>query len=532
MPSKKVCLIIIDGWGIGRNDHTNPIFLNKAPFIDGLKQNYPYYALQTSGIASGLNFLEEGSSEVGHLIIGSGKIIYQAKTRIDQSISNNSFLENPTILSAINHAKTNNSTLHLLGVISSSDSLASISHLIALIYMIKSNGISNICLHLISDGKDGAKNEVLNLIQTLNQESSRLGAIKIGSISGRFYALNDHNEMYLEKYCNFLVDSNSINSAKDLESHLLSLQEKSITDEFIEPFAIKDTFKPITNNDSLIIFNLKPNSFPIEYLIQKLNTNISSLTNLNIVSFVDMKNDLNVKIAFPNEKVENSLSMVLSQNQKRQAHLTESLKSLHVTYYFNGLNQKPFPGEYWFILPSDTSFKFQENPYLEAPNITERAKQIIDESVYDFLLINYPNADLAGHTGDIDIAKTAVSIIDNEIQKLVEYGLKHDYVFIITSDHGNIERMKNPLTGESEYQHDDSFVPVHLVSNFWKLPAPLTLSEIQRNEKTAIGILADISPTILNLFNIKQPIQMTGQSLLTTLNLPTHEPEDNNKNKE
>jgi 2,3-bisphosphoglycerate-independent phosphoglycerate mutase len=311
-----------------------------------LKQNYPYYALQTSGIASGLNYLEEGSSEVGHLIIGSGKVIYQAKTRIDQSISNNTFLTNQVLLTAINHAKQNNSTLHLLGMISSSDSLSSFSHLISLIYMAKINGVTNICLHLISDGKDGPKNEIIDLITKLNNESSRLGAITIGSISGRFYALNDHSEMYLDKYCNFLLSSDSINFSKELLPHLLELQQKTITDEFIEPFAVKNSFKPISNNDSIILFNLKPNFFPIEYLIQKLNTNISGLTNLKIASFVDMKPSLNATIAFPNEKVEYSLSMVLSQNQKRQAHLTESLKSLHVTYYFNGLNQKPFPGEY------------------------------------------------------------------------------------------------------------------------------------------------------------------------------------------
>jgi len=342
--NKKVCLIIIDGWGIGRNDHTNPIFLNNPPYITALKQNYPYYALQTSGIASGLRYLEEGSSEVGHLIIGSGKVIYQAKTRIDQSISNNTFLENQVLLSAISHSKQNNSTLHLLGMLSSSESLASQSHLISLIYMARINGVTNICLHLISDGKDGPKNEIINLVNKLNQESSRLGAITIGSISGRFYALNDHSEMYLDKYCNFLLSNNS-NFSKELLPHLLELQQKNITDEFIEPFATKN-FKPISNNDSLVFFNLKPNYFPIEYLIQKLNTSISGLTNLKIVSFVDLKQDLNIPIAFPNEKVEYSLSMILSQNQKRQAHLTESLKSLHITYYFNGLNQKPFPGEY------------------------------------------------------------------------------------------------------------------------------------------------------------------------------------------
>lgn len=519
MENKKVCLVILDGWGIGRNDDSNPIFLNKTPFLDDLKQNYHYYALQTSGIASGLKYFEEGSSEVGHLIIGSGKVIYQVKTRIDQSISDGSFLNNSAILSAINHAKTNNSTLHLLGIISSSYTLSSFNHLTALIYNAKIQGVNNICIHLITDGKDGPKNEIIDLMNKLKKEASSLGDINVGSIAGRFYALNDNNVMYLEKYYNFLLSDNINNAIDDWNTHLSNLQQKAISDEFIEPFAIKDRFKRIANNDAVILFNLKPNYFPMEHLVQKLNTNVAGVSNIQIVSLVDLKSELNVLTAFPNEKIEHSLSATLSQHQKRQAHLTESLKSLHVTYYFNGLNKAPFPGEYWFILPSDPSLKFQENPYLEAPNITERAKQIMDESIYDFLLINYPNADVAGHTGDIDIARIAVSIIDKEINSLVEYGLSKGYTFIITSDHGNIERMKNPLTGETEFGHDDNFVPIYLIANEWKRTSPSTFFEIRQNEKSAVGILADISPTILDLFNIQQPTQMTGRSLLKIIGL-------------
>jgi len=513
--NKKVCLIIIDGWGIGRNDHTNPIYLYKAPFLELLKQNFPYYALQTSGIASGLKYLEEGSSEVGHLILGSGKIIYQAKTRIDQSIANNSFLNNQALLDTINHTKTNNSTLHLIGMLSSSDTISSLQHLIYLIYMARTNSVNNICLHLISDGKDGSRNEIIELTDKLNQETTKLGAINISSITGRFYALNDHTEMYIDKFYNFLINNQP---PKDLIDHLNTLKSKDISDEFIEPFSTSN-FKPISNNDSIIFFNLKPNSFPIEYLITKLNSNISGLSNLKITSLVDLKKDLNISVAFPNEKINNCLSMILSQNHKRQAHISESIKSLHVTYYFNGLNKQPFPGEYWFILPSDPTLNFKENIYLEAPNITERAQQIMDENIYDFILINYPNADMAGHTGDIDIAKNAISVINAELEKLINYGLNKNYTFIITSDHGNIERMKNPLTGEVEFGHDDSFVPVHLVDNNWKNQSPLTQNEIMQREKQAIGILADISPTILDIFNIEKSTEMTGQSLLKTINL-------------
>ncbi len=525
MNNKKVCLIIIDGWGIGRNDHTNPVFLYKAPFLEHLKQNYPYYALQTSGIASGLKYLEQGSSEVGHLILGSGKVIYQAKTRIDKSIANNDFLKNEVLIQSINHAKTNNSTLHLIGMLSSSESISSLNHLISLIYLSRSQGFNNICIHLIADGKEGARNEIIELITKLKQETTRLGGINIGSVTGRFYALNEHSEIYLNKFFKFLVLKNQ---TKDLESELNEIKSKNISDEFIEPFAINQTFKPIQSNDSIVFFNLKPNAYPLEYLSKQLLAD-QSINNLKITSFVELGKDMGVETAFPNQKIDNCLSMVLSKNNKRQAHLSESIKSLHVTYYFNGLNKKPFPGEYWFILPSNPSLNFKENPYLEAKNITERAQQMMDENIYDFILINYPNADMAGHTGDMEVAKVVISIINNELEKLITHGLKKGYTFIITSDHGNIERMKNPLTGEQEFDHNDSFVPVHIIDNQLKYISPIIQNEIDKREKSAVGILADISPTVLDVFNITPPPDMTGKSLLQILNLHQIHEQNNNK---
>jgi len=345
MKNQKVCLIIIDGWGIGKQDHTNPLFLYKAPFFETLKQNYPYYALQTSGIASGLKFLEEGSSEVGHLIIGSGKTVYQTKTRVDQSIQDGSFLANPVLLSTINHVKTNNSCLHLIGMISSNETISSLDHLISLIYMARSNGLNNLCIHLISDGKDSPRNEVIDLIAKLQNEANHLGAINIGSISGRFYALNEHSELYLDKFYSFLINKKPT-MVNNLNDYLLTLKNKNISDEFIESFAVENSFRPIDTNDGLIFFNLKPNSFPFEYLADKLLKNRAGITNLQIASLAELKKELNIAVAFPNEKIDQCLSAVLAQHQKRQAHLSEAIKSLHVTYYFNGLNPKPFQNEY------------------------------------------------------------------------------------------------------------------------------------------------------------------------------------------
>lgn len=516
----KVCLIIIDGWGIGQNNFTNPIFLAKTPYLDHLKQNYPYYGLQTSGIASGLSFLEEGSSEVGHLILGSGRTIYQTKTKIDLSIKNNEILKNKAILEAINHAKQNNTTLHLIGMISNADVIASYDHLRALIYMAKYYQVKEICLHLITDGKDGGHNEALQLIQKLNSEKTTLGEFSIGSVCGRFYALNNHNDEYLKKYFNFLInDPSQYLKFESITDIFNNLYNKNINDEFIEPMAFENAFKKIKNNDSIIMFNYKVNHFPMEFLAENILNPISGLNNVKIVSFVDLKALLKVQIAFQHEKINDCLSAILSYHQIRQVHLSESHKSLHVTYYFNGLNEKPFPGEYWFILPSKTLLKLQEDPYLEAKNITERAMQIIDEGVYDFLLINYANADLAGHTGDMELAKTVVGVIDSEMQKLIEHGLQNNFTFIITSDHGNIEKMKNPTTGEPEFGHDPSFVPVHLIANSWKYEKPINATEISNREKIATGVLADIAPTILDIFNINKPPSMTGHSIIQLLRL-------------
>lgn len=517
--NKKVCLVIIDGWGIGQDNFTNPIFLAKTPFLDHLKQNYPYYALQTSGIASGLGFMEEGSSEVGHLILGSGRTIYQTQTKIDMSIKDNSFLDNKALLQVINHVKQNNSNLHLVGMISSAETISSYAHLRALIYMAKINQVKNVFVHLIGDGKDANAYEAQNLITKLKNEKNKLGDFKVASICGRFYALNNHSEEYLKKYYEFLALDVNRKKTDNIELFFDQTYHKGISDEFIEPTAFENDFQKIQKNDALIMFNYKSNHFPMEYLAGNILNPLSGIANVKIASLAELSVSLNVEIAFKHEQINDCLASVLSQNQKRQVHLTEAHKSLHVTYYFNGLNKKPFPNEYWLVLPSKTIFNLSEDPYLEAKNITERALQIMEEGVYDFLLINYANADLAGHTGDMDLAKTVVNIIDNEIKMLVENGLKNDFVFLITSDHGNIESMKNASTGENEYGHDPNFVPIHIVSNQWKNVAPITNADIKKREKQALGVLSDVSPTVLDIFEIPKPLSMTGHSLLELLRI-------------
>lgn len=317
-----------------------------TPYLDSLKQNYPYASLQTSGLASGLSYLEEGSSEVGHLIIGAGRVVYQAKSKIDLSINNSTFLKNPVLLNTINHVKSNNSNLHLLGLLSSSETMASFNHLLSLIYLAKINGISNIYLDLILDGKDGPSFEAIELIQKLKDQSSKLGSININTISGRFYALNEQNNMYLDKYFDLLThNSGHKTDLTSLNKLFLDQKEKNITNEFSEPTIING-YQPIQNNDGLIVFNLRPNHFPIEYLINKLKTKPTGPNNLMISSFVSFNSLDKSNIAFIQDTIKDSLCEVLYQNQKRQVHLSESFKSLHVTYYFDGLNRNPFPGEY------------------------------------------------------------------------------------------------------------------------------------------------------------------------------------------
>ena len=526
--SSKICLIILDGWGIGEKNFSNAIYRAGTPNIDEIKKHYPMASLQASGIAVGLPFNKAGNSEVGHLTLGSGQIMYQYSVRISQSIENGSFFQNPALLETCNHVKQNNSTLHLAGLLSENIVHSSYNHLLSLLDLANSLKIEKVNLHIFTDGRDSPPNKAKEIIAQLEKDLKTRGKGKIASISGRFYAMDRDKNFNRTAKCYDALISGKGKTIKNPLSYIEKSYEEGITDEFIVPAIIKnqensESSSLIEEKDGIIFFNFREER--MRQLVEAFcnpkfeEFPVKKFQELQITTFTEYNKEFPVKVAFPPQKISTCLSRLLSQSGKRQLHLAETEKYAHVTYFFNSLKEKPFPGEYWVIIPSIKTLHIEDYPGLKSSEITTRLIQAFEENIYDFILINYASPDLIGHTGNIKSGIECAKIIDQEIEKVIKKSQELNYTTIITADHGNLERMMNPITGEMETEHDTSLVPFYLIDSRWKFSSPRTEKEISDIEKWAGGMLADVAPTILTLFGLPIPPEITGQSLLPLLGI-------------
>lgn len=507
-----IILMVLDGWGIGQENQSNPIYVAKPKNIEYIKNNFPSGAIQASGIAVGLPWGEEGNSEVGHLTLGIGKVVYQHYPRVSLSIKDGTFFSNPTITKAIEHAKTNNSKINFVGMIGQANVHSSLEHINTLIDMANKAQV-RFCLHLFTDGRDSDPHSAYSLI-------SKLPIDKIGSVSGRFYSMDrDKHWDMTEKAYNALIGNTNYIESKQIISHIQETYDKKLNDEFIAPVGIGTIENAITDNDSVFIFNFREdrmrqiveafvNPYFDKFTVKKFN-------NLFFASMTQIREDFNIPVAFDPQPIQNSLGKVLSQNNKSQLRIAETQKYAHVTFFFNGLDDKPFPNEYRVLIPSKTVPKQDNDPQMQAQAITTRLVQAIEEESFDFILVNYANPDMIAHTGNYDATIKAIEIVDEQIGEVIKAVLAHNSTLIITSDHGNAERLFNPMTGEPETKHDASPVPIYLVgSKYQKVQNPFNVKE---KEKFTIGMLSDIAPTILELMEIQKPQDMTGESLIKHL---------------
>lgn len=526
--ANKICLVILDGWGIGREDYSNAIYLAGTPFINEIKKYYPMTTLQASGVAVGLPYNEAGNSEVGHLTLGTGQIIYQYSVRISQTISNQSFFYNPAFVEVCQFVKNNNSSLHLIGLLSEALVHSSYEHLLALIDLGQKYNISNIYLHLFTDGRDSLPTAGKEMLKRLHLDLISRPNAQIASISGRFYGMDrDKNYNRTQKVYDLIVFGKGkiINNPID---YLDNSYKENITDEFIIPaLVVKQNEEPsqklIKEGDGVIFFNFREERMRqlVEAFVDENfdKFGVKKFQKIKIATMTQYKKEFNTLVAFPPQKINTCLAKVLSENQKRQLHLAESEKGAHITFFFDGLREEPYPGEYWVIIPSLKTLHLEDYPELMAEKVSARLLQAFEENIYDFIVVNYANPDLIGHTGNIDAGIECAKIIDNELKKIVSRGLDYNYTFLITADHGNLERMANPYTGEKETEHDVSPVPFYFVDKRFKRANPRTDFEIKNIERSAGGMLADVSPTILDLFGLPIPYEMTGQSLLPLLGI-------------
>ncbi len=540
MPKPNVILVVMDGWGYGPNTPSNAIVNAQKPNFDNYWQNYPHTLLSASGEAVGLPWGGIGSSEVGHLSLGSGRVIYQDLPRVSQAIENGTFYQNPQLIGAINHAKQHRSALHLIGLVSSGGVHSHIRHLEALLQLIKVQRFKNpTFIHMITDGRDTSPKSAPMYLEKLIQRLHQLHLpISIATVSGRYYAMDrdNHWERTLSAYKSMVSGEGQI--ADSPASAIETAYRRQETDEFIMPTIIAQNApssgvsklfssqtqilkvsRPVQDNDAIIFFNFRPERmrqlvelflFPRQDMPDKITRK-----NLYITTMTQYSEHMPVHCAFPPEYVDEPLARILSNHQLTQLHIAETEKYAHATYFFNGGNPQPYPGEKWYAVPSPKVATYDLAPAMSASKITDYLIDDNQKNPYDFMLINYANADMVGHTGNYDATVKAIEAIDQELGRL--QSTFPDSYLIITADHGNAENLTNPETGEIDTEHSISPVPLIIIHPSFQLASP------QAPVTLPTGILADITPTILNLFGLEPLPQMNGYNLLPTL-IPNYRP--------
>lgn len=536
---KPVVLIIMDGWGVAPESPGNVITQAKTPNIDKFWAVYPKTLLSASGKAVGLPANEDGNSEAGHLNLGAGKTVFQELPVIDLAIADGSFFTLPAFLSAIEHVKKNKSRLHLMGLIGAGGVHSSTNHLFALLKLAKTQQLDQVYLHLFTDGRDSPPSSALSYISQLEQTIEKIGIGKITSIGGRYYAMDrDHHWERTQKTYESIVlgKGEKFNSAT--EGINASYQAKK-TDEFIEPFLVnlESKIHLAEDNDAVIFFNFRidrPRQLTKAFILPDFERLVIKkaafdpyaekyglkqyqppdstttfkrekiLKNLFFVTMTEYEPGLPVEVGFVPQGVKMALGRVLAERNLRQLHIAETEKERHVTYFFNGRREKPFPGEDKVEVPSPNVKTYDLQPEMSAYGVTEELLKRIRSGFYDFIVVNYANPDMVSHTGVLSAGIKACEVVDDCVGKIVHAVTNLNGACLITSDHGNAEEMVDLKTGKVDTKHSTNLVPFIFVSK--KLN--------QEGRMLNKGILADVAPTILKAMGIQKPGLMTGRDLL------------------
>lgn len=544
---KPIILVILDGFGVSLEKAGNAVEAATKPNLDFLEKNFPITALQASGVAVGLPWGKSGNSEVGHLAIGSGRVIYNHLPRVINAIQDKSFFQNEAFLKALEHVKKNNSKLHIFGLVSSGSVHSYIDHLYALLQFVEEQKIDKAFLHCITDGKDSPPNEgekfFIQLEERMQKEFPR---VKLASVIGRFYAMDRDSKWDRIKKAYDLLTAGKGEKITKISEYLNESYKKGISDEFIEPAfvpidigttagapanlsaktlasaeASSTAGKPaiISDNDALIIFNFREDSVrEISEALIKENFEYferKKFNNVLLITLTEYEKNLPALVAFPPTDIPWPLGRVISEAGLKQLRIAETEKYAHVTYFFNGGKEKPYPGEDRILIPSIPAPHFDAVPQMKAEEIT--LKLIENADAYDLIVANFANADMVGHTGNFDAAIKAVEALDTALGKLTNLAIEKNACLIVTADHGNIELKRDPLTGEKLTEHSINPVPLILIANNFKIKSERSEQEITKVKNEVSGVLTDIAPTILELIGIEKPKEMTGKSLLDFL---------------
>ena len=510
MEKKTTMLMILDGFGINENENGNAVKLANTPNIDKLMKTCPTTEIYTSGLKVGLPEGQMGNSEVGHTNIGAGRIVYQELTRITKSIEDGDFFSNPELVDAIENCKKNHTKLHIMGLLSDGGVHSHIRHLYGLLELAKRKDFEEVYVHCFLDGRDTPPASAEGYIMKLQEKMKEKGVGKIASISGRFYSMDrDKRWNRIQKTYDAMVNGIGEKSASPITA-IESSYQKEIFDEFVEPTVICNGDKPvatISKNDSVIFFNFRPDRAR-EITRTLVDTNFEDFEtkkdlNLFFVCMTQYDETMpNVKVAFKPTTLVNTFGEYISKKGLTQLRIAETEKYAHVTFFFNGGEEKQYPGEDRILVPSPKVETYDMQPEMSAPEVTEKVLDAINSRKYDVIILNYANPDMVGHTGVIPAAIKAVETVDACVGKAVEAVKKADGVLFICADHGNAEQMINYETGEPHTAHTTNPVPFVLVNY---------------DESYGLregGCLADIAPTLLEIMELPQPKEMTGKSLL------------------
>lgn len=503
MIKRPIALIILDGYGKGLEDPAkNAILAAKTPNLDKLFKNNPTTTIYASGMDVGLPEGQMGNSEVGHTNIGAGRIVYQELTRISKSIADGEFYNNDVLCAAVDNCKRSNSALHIMGLVSDGGVHSHNTHLYALLELAKKRGLNEVYIHCFLDGRDVSPTSGSGFVAELLDKTNEIGVGKIATVMGRYYAMDRDNRWdRVEKAYRAMVNREGVIAKHPVKAIENSYQE-DVLDEFVLPTVIEGC-KEIKENDSVIFFNFRPDRAReitrtfVDKDFTEFKRDYFSLFYVCMTQYDEQMP--NVMVAFKPTSLKNTLGEYISQKGFKQLRIAETEKYAHVTFFFNGGVEEVYPGEDRVLIPSPKVATYDLKPEMSALEVTEEAVRRIESEKYDVIVLNFANCDMVGHTGIFDSAKKAVETVDTCLGKVVDAVLAKGGALMITADHGNADEMLNK-SGDVVTAHSTNAVPLVLVG----MDAKLKKS----------GRLADIAPTLLDIMELKKPLEMTGESLI------------------
>ena len=507
MNKKLTMLMILDGFGENSNTNANAIAMANTPNIDKLMKTCPTTDIYTSGLNVGLPDGQMGNSEVGHTNIGAGRIVYQELTRITKSIEDGDFFSIPEFVGAIENCKKYNSKLHILGLLSDGGVHSHIRHLYGLLELAKRKDFEEVYVHCFMDGRDTPPASGENYITALEEKMKEKGIGKIATLSGRFYAMDrDKRWQRVQKAYNALVNGEG-EKATSATSAIESSYQKEVFDEFIEPTVIMNGENPVATigeHDSVIFFNFRPDrarEITRTLVDKEFNEFETKKQDLYFVCMTSYDETMpNVQVAFKKAELKNTFGEYISEKGLTQLRIAETEKYAHVTFFFNGGEEKQYQGEDRILIQSPKVETYDLKPEMSAYEVTEKVVEAINANKYDCIILNYANPDMVGHTGNLEAAIKAIETVDECVGKVVEAVNNQHGVLLITADHGNAEQMIDYKTGEPHTAHTTNPVPLILVG--------------MENAQLKQGKLADLAPTMLEIMGLEKPEEMTGESII------------------